>query len=273
MPNQKIVFLVVLYKKKCSESDTLRTLLPQIAEQHLVVWDNSPVFQAENKPFLSQYTSSFSYISCPENLPLSEVYEQNILQAGQEERNYLTLLDHDSCLADDFVTQLQITIQEHPDAVIVPRIFFNNKRISPAYQWKWFGWETDKIPPLRLLTAVNSGVTIPVKRMIKNAFLFPKGLKSYGTDTFLFLFCRKHAFDIVVSNSRIDHDLTFYKTNTNHEQYLKVYKEHMKAMYIIFSPNFVDRVFFLFYAFLHGIKTALVRKKVEYAYWWIKREI
>src|SRR5436853_2525938 len=135
-----IYILVVLYKKNLAESETLLGLLNaattlQKMKACVHVWDNSPVesLTVAEKELLHN-TFDFNYTHCPENRPLSYVYNIAIEQVTKNNvHDYLVLLDHDSKIGEPYFKELSeiIAFSKKPD-VILPVAKFNNKLISPA---------------------------------------------------------------------------------------------------------------------------------------------
>tara|TARA_R110002050_G_scaffold161485_1_gene291128 strand:- start:895 stop:1716 length:822 start_codon:yes stop_codon:yes gene_type:complete len=267
--NHKIIFLIVLYKQKCDESDTVKSIIPQIGESLLYIWDNSPKKCDENDFFLKKNVNNYEYIVCTENHSLSRVYQNVIENSIINHFSHLVILDQDSVLGPDFVSNLEQSIDRNVKSVIIPKILVGSLLVSPSHSWKWFGWHIKNIGIMKqnLVSAINSGVCIPLALFSIDKFIYPCELKNYGTDVYLFEYIRNNKIEVVVSDSVVEHDLTFHKTNTNNESYLKSYIEHMNAMKTIFSKNFFTTILFEIYLVYHGLKLSLVRKDIRFLFW------
>ena len=269
MSNQKTIFLIVLYKQKCDESHTVKSIIPQIGESLLYVWDNSPNKCDENDLFLKKNAKNYEYIVCTENHSLSKVYQNVIKSSILHNFTHLVILDQDSVLGPDFVSNLEQSIDINDNSVIIPQILVGSLLVSPSHSWKWFGWHIKNINIMKQnrVSAINSGVCLPLELFSIGRFIYPCSLNNYGTDVYLFEYIRNNKINVVVSDSVVEHDLTFHKTNTNNETYFKSYVEHMNAMKVIFSNNFFTTILFEVYIFYHGAKLSLVRKDSRFLFW------
>lgn len=260
------MFLIVIYKQKCSQSPTIKTLdLDGIPDSSLIVWDNSPEpYKRENKRYLKSRFNDFLYVSCVDNCPLSEVYIKVFRRAIKNKFTHVVLLDQDSLLSPYFSKKILADVNNSPLSVILPQVFVSDKLVSPAHNFLWFGWELSKIENVnfKYVFAVNSGVTIPCRYI--DEFSFPVGLKNYGTDTYLFMFLRKVNAAFIINDNCIKHDLTFHKSNRDNISYLRSYNEHMRAMRLIFKRHKCHRVLFSFYESIHRLKTAIFRRDISF---------
>jgi len=265
MENKTPIFLIILYNRLCSESDTVCTLLPQIEHNRLILWDNKPVFEKENKLFIEQFTNNYYHILCKENFPLSRIYRSLIEETGSSGNNYLVLLDHDSKLANNYVSELSCLIKPHPNTVFVPNIYVKGEKYSPACMWQWFGWNCKGTPKPKYFSAINSGIALPARTFYLKKFEYPDGIKNYGTDVFLFRFIKKHRIPIVIMKSKIEHDLTMHNNNHNEQTYFPAWCEHVKAVYIIFcKDSFGLQLLYYMYVLAKSIILAIKRKQSHY---------
>ncbi|WP_220721019.1 hypothetical protein [Agarivorans litoreus] len=273
MSGSKIIFLIVLYKQKCHESQSLRTIVKQSNGEKIYVWDNSPEFDCDFSNFKENLSPDIDieYHHNPQNTPLATVYEKILKYAYQRGFSHVCFMDQDSVFSQTFVGTLYSCITKSSDKVIVPRVNAHNEMVSPACNWKWLGWkcsyEPKKISKC-FFSAINSGVCVPVPLFIKLNFSYLKGLRNYGTDVYMFEFIKQKKIDIVVSDEVIQHDLTFHKNNFNSEKVISAYIEHMVAMEIIFSSGLMKPMFWLYRA-AHGLKVALIRQNLKFALWWL----
>lgn len=271
MSVEKILFLVILYKRKCENSETLNTLIPQVGDHFIYIWDNSPLEDVQRNDYLTTNRCSYEYFHCPENNSLSTVYQNLIYKSISMGFNHLVILDQDSNLDNNFVSGLSENISASPESVLVPKVLVGDLLVSPGYSWKWFGWELKPSKKIKLsrISAINSGLCIPTKKFVDTNFSFPLGIKNYGTDVYFFEHIRVQCIKVGITKAYIQHDLTFHKSNTDNNSYLNSYVEHMSAMRIIFSIGPISFVCFNLYVLLHGVKMSLMRKDKRFLTWWI----
>jgi len=269
--SSKIVFLIVLYKQKCHESQSLRTIVKQSNGEKIYVWDNSPAPDSNFADYKANLNADIEYHHHPQNISLATVYEKTLQYAYQSGYSHVCFMDQDSVFSQTFVDTLYSSIAKSADRVIVPRVYAYNEMVSPACNWKWFGWKCDYDPNKIgkcFFSAINSGICVPVPLFIKLKFTYLKGLRNYGTDVYMFEFIKKNNIAIVVSEEIIEHDLTFHKNNVSSEKIISSYIEHMTAMEVVFSRGVMKPMFWCYRA-IHGLKVALIRKNLKFALWWL----
>lgn len=218
-------FLVVLYKKKYNDSETLQTLSKckgiRTSRNHLFIWDNSPVSLSrseidEIRTAISPCT--LSYFSDGKNHYLSEIYNDIISRCKSD--SLLALLDHDSILPLGYIKTIEKAFAEKNNNDInlfLPIILSNNRIVSPAYEtgFRHFMWKTEYYGKIssKNLTAINSGMVIKTN-YLKNLFpgYNPK-LKFYETDNdFMRKYRRQNDYAFVV-DIKIAHSLNFIEDN------------------------------------------------------------
>jgi GT2 family glycosyltransferase len=131
--------IVVLYKMLTSQSVAVHTLLdvftqyPKIGGHFsLILYDNSPEPHSEDLGL----NIPVSYRHDPTNAGLAAAYNYALDSAEQSRHEWLLLLDQDTTLTYEFVTELiaraiEIATQEDV-AAIVPRLMVNGVLHSPA---------------------------------------------------------------------------------------------------------------------------------------------
>ena len=258
MQDFKLLSLVVIYKKNESNSESLQSLKYQsFKNSDIFVWDNSP---DRNNELAFNYKI---YKHTPENVPLANIYESVIRYAQANNYSHLLILDHDSNLDSDYLQKISQLAPIHNKSVLVPNVVVNNTIVSPASNYKFFGWYCNGKPKYKYFSAINSGVCFPLS-LIGDGFSYPNGIKNYGTDVFLFDFFKQNQCKFKNIDSTIMHDLTLSKTNINNDTYLKSYIAHMEAMEILYGNKGWGKVVFLFYRLFHSLLTSIKRKDFNF---------
>ena len=213
-----VVALVVLYRRKPSESETLLGLLDMPADafaDRIVIWDNSPAsHQAEAEALLAGCPAPFDYFHTPENRSLSSIYNQTA-DTYCTQGDFLLILDQDSRLPCDYIAIFRSVRLGAPAVrLFAPQVYANGRRVSPA-RFR-FGWGRpgltmiDGLLPARGHVGINSGLFLePSLFHGPRSVRFDEQLRFYGTDTDFFM--RFGDVDKVFSvlPVRLEHDLSF----------------------------------------------------------------
>jgi cellulose synthase/poly-beta-1,6-N-acetylglucosamine synthase-like glycosyltransferase len=209
-----ILVLVVVYKTDPALSDSLRTLVANDYPRNqlrVIVWDNSPNSIA-NLEFLQK--EGFEYYLTPENLSLSVIYNKVITKhlRGDE---YLLLLDQDTLLPKDFLRVVESAVSKDSDIdLFLPMVRANNSWVSPINYLIGWGrsWGLPRSGRMRAnnICAINSGMLIAAK-YLKNEYPgYDERLRFYGTDTQFMLDYMSRRCELVVLDSVLEHDLSFF---------------------------------------------------------------
>lgn len=218
--------LVVLFKTKFSNSQTLTSLLHNIqtpdSRYRLYIWDNSPAdfIQGQDK-FFSELVHIFDtviYHRSENNLALSKIYNSVARETFSDGAKLLTIFDQDSTLSVDFL--LQIGKIGEKDLLILPRVIssFSNRMISPRRQDKFFlfkrksfddGFKIDDagIYDSEFLFAVGSGMTIP-KELWFTGLTFDENVSFYGVDAEFCNDYQNYKEEFIVADVSIRHDVS-----------------------------------------------------------------
>jgi GT2 family glycosyltransferase len=218
-----ILALAVLYRRAPSESESLCSLTtilganPDLAKHFsLVIFDNSPQKQTFEK------ATSFPvlYKHDPTNSGLATAYNFALTQASKEHCEWLLLLDQDTSLTDDFLTELICcaqTLRERPEvASIVPKLLVHGKIYSPQTHFidqlrRQYRRSNHAISRQALgvqearLVAYNSGAALKVSAL-QTIGGFPKEYWLDYLDHAVFHTLFVHGYRMHVMNAEIEHD-------------------------------------------------------------------
>lgn len=213
----KKLYLVVLYKQKYLDSQTLRSFTQfnfgKNKNNFFVVWDNSPSSDTngvEIERFL--YTENVEYIHTPENTALSKIY--NTCLEKYSDFDFFLIFDQDSkIMRPDYDSYLEKIILENPEInIFLPQIYSKNKLYSPGRFWVFKGWHYKNlsvgIHKDKFYTAIMSGTCARIDFLKKHNIRFNENLSLYGIDTCLFTDIRKIDRNFYVLEERLEHDLS-----------------------------------------------------------------
>ncbi|MBN3116416.1 hypothetical protein H4F46_16100 [Pectobacterium brasiliense] len=228
----KIASVVIIYNSTLIKSDTLTSLLACKKEKTdltILIWNNGP-------GVLSKEDIDIFLISCKEkgisariyqdvrNLSLSKIYNFFI---DNEDFDFITLLDQDSVLPEDYYTKISSHISED---IITPIIIAEKNGILDQTDPHLYGDVNFMIPEGKVkmkVDSVMSGLAISRQGVdkIKNyrRYVFEERLAFYGIDSDLF-----RAINIMEENG---HHLDIYCTNKIHHSFAMFNSEENKSKF------------------------------------------
>jgi GT2 family glycosyltransferase len=133
----RILAVAALYQQSPGESNALSSFItilkdnPELANHFsLVVYDNSPESHQARDEF------PFHYMHDPANGGLAAAYNYALARAGEGGHEWLLLLDQDTTLTREFLSELIACVQglraEDNVAAIVPKLMVRGTILSPA---------------------------------------------------------------------------------------------------------------------------------------------
>lgn len=153
----RIVAVVVVYNKKCSESISLKGLDKYGSDIDVVVFDNSTT-DFGNEQYCRN--RGYKYFTEKKNIGLSKAYNYVI---SQIECDYVMILDDDTELNKKYFDGIKKIASKLKYDIILPIVKAGNMIISPSVVQ--FGCRVNKIRnvneiDIRKITAINSGMVV-----------------------------------------------------------------------------------------------------------------
>ena len=274
-----ILFLVVLYEQDFKTSITLKSLIKiqnLLINSSVFIWDNSVLPQTNYTEINSQFPKieKVEYYTNSNNTPLSTIYNY-MLDKKVSDFNYITLLDHDTNLTENFIKELLDTTNQNNYNLILPKIYYNEKIVSPAKLYYFLGFHFNEITinkiSTKYLTAINSGMTIKTSYISDHKFRYDENLKFYGTDDYFMKTFQKNCKYVYVLNSKIYHTLNYY---SDEQLSKKVWRFHQLMFGIIYlnKDNFLLKFLSYSYVFIKSLKESFKYKSLKYIYYIWKNE-
>lgn len=167
MTNNKILYVIVIYRCKLEDSRAFQSLIGNNAEEqkHLFVYDNSPYKQMTSIPVAA-------YIHDLSNSGLSKAYNQACQFAQAEGYQWLLLLDEDTFFPSHSLDAYKKAIKEHPAiTLIAPRHKVSNGLyLSPTPYWMKTSalqaYAPTGIISLKKYGIINSGMLVSTESFI-----------------------------------------------------------------------------------------------------------
>ena len=127
--DKTIYAVIVLYKQKWQEIPSRNCLETMVSERNLtlMVYDNSPEAQRDSF-FLDKHVT---YVHDASNPGLAQAYNKALKAAT--DFDWLLLLDQDTKVTLDYFAEIKNTAPDKDVVALVPRIFSENRQISPVY--------------------------------------------------------------------------------------------------------------------------------------------
>lgn len=243
MNNKGIFIVIVLYKTKLEESNTMISLQECIAQNiSILVFDNSPIPQYDRSDFVFN-KFNIHYYHDPNNPGLSTAYNYALHLAKEANYNWLMLLDQDTIITKDYINEIQsLNFNELSDKVvaIIPRVVssIDNKIIAPVKVFVGAvfrpvslcsGDVTEKI------SGINSGT------MLRISYLNSIGgfSKNYSLDMLDHWYFRKIFNDkkiIYLLKSNIHQNLSIYSGFETHVSFVR-YQQMLVAEKLFVSED------------------------------------
>ncbi len=269
--------LVVLYKTRPRDSDTLRTLAQQIPTPnvHMLVWDNSPdECDAEERQWIFNTFVASEYRHTGDNWPLSRIYNYVIddyLRHPIARFDYLILFDQDSLISADFLVKATRAVANHPEiGLLLPIVFSGAHIVSPAhlYYFKGFYWKQKRTGVIssRFTSAINSGMVISATYLTSSFSGYPEALKFYGTDTFLCQAYAKHCPWLYVIDTTIRHDLARFREESADVKLWR-HRETISATCFINRAGRLRGYACTVYAHAVSLRTAIKQHDLRFLRW------
>jgi len=131
-----IACIIVLFKKKAAESETIQSLLNLEKSNRdllkVILWDNSPSpLNAIEIELLKIRFPLFEYRNTPENISLAKIYNNVIFENPKDD--FLLLFDQDSYVTDGYFKEFLIADKNNPNInLFVPLIHVGTSIVSPG---------------------------------------------------------------------------------------------------------------------------------------------
>lgn len=194
----KILFVIVLYRCKLSESKTFQTFAKQI--QHLLVFDNSESIQD-----ISAYACDAVYIHNESNIGLSACYNRAAQYAREQGYDWILFLDQDTDFSGVSVEDYKNAIRENPDCfLIAPMVKCGKYTMSPMKYKHHFALFSEKTYRgkvfLHNLSIINSGMCVSVEAFWECGGYNEKVFLDYSDHEFLRHFKKVHNQILILPN-------------------------------------------------------------------------
>jgi len=213
----------------------------------------------------------FIYKHCPNNLPLSKVYNQIINSYKKYNYNFLILLDQDSNFKKQFFVKLQESFNTNVNIkLFLPIIKYKNKIVSPTKKYFlkgfYFKGKPYGIIEAKNISAINSGMIISFE-FLKNSYSgYNEELMFYGTDDYFMREYCTNENELFILDYEFEHDLTLSTLNEDSNQLLNSYHQMLEAWKVLYSKSSLKYIVYI-YTIIHSSYTSLKYKNIRFLKW------
>jgi len=271
--NNSIQIVLVLYKTKLEDSITYKTLRDYISiliyDYEILIYNNSPEITIEAD-------EGFIVVNAEKNEMLSGAYNFALQRAIKNNRNWLLLLDQDTCLLKKYFEQLNLSLNNSENvASIIPKLQSNHVHLSPksccpliGHWGKMNNLQTKGIIKNKTIQAFNSAALISVQSLQKIGG-FSLEFPLYELDYWVFYHLSKNKEQFYLMDVVISHDLTMldYRNNMTSQRYDSIVSAEYK-----FSKHLGNMAFcaFKIRLFFRLLKQLVLSEKRPYTFLTLK---
>lgn len=262
-----ILFILVLYKRSITESETYQSILKELEEQKVsvsfYVYDNSP----EPQYLTSNDHVTFHYEHDATNSGVSKAYNHGVDLAIKNNIKWVVILDQDTQFPSGFLSHYTDVIKNtnEGDSLYTPILLDNNKLLSPCRYILHRGFhlnEKDLIVKrikIKNKSFLNSGVMIKAKK-VEEIGGFDESLFYYSDHDFFYRSVKFISYTNILEVV-LEHSLSS-SVNVDSPQTLQRLRMLKAASFIMAKKH--KSLFPIFWFYLRAIKLALKNKKLIY---------
>lgn len=268
----KLVVLIVLYKKKITDSETIQSLIKLIGCNEsfkVVIWDNSPeILSNDEKKVLYCSFKNIEYKHSPENFSLAKIY--NIIIKDNQKADILLLFDQDSIITEEYFQLLKVAISQYPEInLFLPLVKQNDQVVSPGdfkfIKGKYWVKERYGIIEAKNKLAIASGMAIRFSYLIGNEFSgFDERLKLYGIDSQFMLHYQKYNTCFFVISYILKHNLSFYEDEDVQMKIIRFHDFKYSSRTIVKSFSFIRLLLLNVLLFYNSICFSIKYRNIEF---------
>jgi hypothetical protein len=261
------LILVVLYKQKASESQTLLSFCDyndKLEGKLLYIWDNSPSpLDPGELIMLQNHFEHFKYKNSKDNRSLSEVYN-TVIRDNHFEK--LFIFDQDTIVKRDYFISMDFASKHNKDVgLFLPFVKSNNKIVSPLH------YRVLNLKHLRTVmigktiaknrTAFASGLCVKESVFKKDNIWFDQKLTFYGIDYKFILDYGDFYNYFYVIDYNLEHSLSFTQKEDKQIK-TKRFKSNIYANFYIAADrfNYFEKFVLLFRSFIGSVKMSVMFK-------------
>lgn len=237
-----ILVVVVLYKCRIDESDSIKTLAASIHHGawnciDLMIYDNSPEYNDSN--IYNDPTFRIHYVPDKNNSGVSRAYNIGADLGQRMKKEYILLLDQDTEVSLSYCSELSKMKSKYP--LIVPKLICRGLIISPCrYKWgrgTYLNVEdcVRGINSLKNRNFLNSGSLISIS-LFKRVGGFDENIPLYFSDFNFFNRLKRIHSTFFLLESTFHHNMAS-NDESNMKQFVKRFEMYCDGAYRCYKSN------------------------------------
>ncbi|MBN2610920.1 MAG: glycosyltransferase [Bacteroidales bacterium] len=258
----EILFVVVLYKKKIAECESLVTLEESVdgCNIDVFIYDNSPDYNLNVPETIGN--CRIHYLGDLENPGVSKAYNSGAVFAKKTGKKWLILCDQDTLFQDEFFMNLYAAISNFNPVLLAPFLYSNSMLISPCGFRLNYGYPLKLVPrsgfnKLNGISLLNSGLTVSLEAYMNCGGYNEKVFLDFADFDFIKRF-KKICPTFYLLDVKLEHHLESTRMQAfNKERFIKYCKSYRGAI-----TNLYNFVTLSLIVTLRTIKLALVHQKL-----------
>ncbi len=236
----EILFVVVLYKKKIAECESIITLTESVNECNLdiFVYDNSPDYNLNVPDTMGN--CRVHYFGDRENPGVSKAYNSGALFAQKTGKKWLILCDQDTMFQNEFFRNLYTAVNNFSPSLLAPFLYSNSMLISPCGFTMNYGYPLKIVPQpgfkeLNGISLLNSGLIVSLEAYMRCGGYNEKVFLDFSDFDFLKRF-KKTSNKVYLLNVHLNHHLeSAFKQKFNDQRFIRYARSYRGAIHSLYD--------------------------------------
>ena len=258
-----ILIVVVIYKQKIIESNTIRSLIINnyLKDADILVYDNSPYVQ--EIPELKDVKVIYKHDKL--NLGVSKAYNYACRLGEKMNKEWILIYDQDSFLPKNSLEAYLKALRELSQGIfiIAPKLYCKSKLLSPCKYAFHRGFHLKAIDggliKIKNISLLNSGLLLNINA-IKQVGYFDENLFDYSDHDFICRFSKKHN-KAYIMDLNIQHSLSTYKNKNYVETATRLNMLRNSTLYYSKKHR---TLFPIIWLMLRSLKLSVLNKNFKY---------
>lgn len=263
---EKILFVVVLYKQSIPDSETCQSFIAEFEEGnqpiHVLVYDNSPLPQ--KIPDIKNIR--FSYIHDASNPGPTKAYNKAALLAKREKFEWIAIFDQDTRLPKGFLhiyKKAAALGKMHGMLVYAPLLFDSGRLISPCayHMHRGFHLKSQPVKNIKLMrrSLLNSGLLLHTD-VFSIVGYFDERLFYYSDHDFFYR-ARRKIKQVGILDVSFQHSLSSAKNVDSPETEARI--AMLRKAALLMSKKY-NTLWPFFWFLIRSVKLSILNKNLRY---------
>jgi GT2 family glycosyltransferase len=194
-----LLFIVVLYRKKITESDSIQSILSVLEGEsiHFFIYDNSPGYNSFRETDINGQCS-IKYIPDTRNSGVSMAYNAGAMYALEFHKKRIMLCDQDTFFTKEYFERAYEAALIFDPPLAAPFLFSDSRLVSPCGFFFNYGYRLKSMPDpgwneLRHRSLLNSGMVIMLEAFMECGGYNEKVFLDFADSEFIKRYRKKYS--------------------------------------------------------------------------------